>query len=63
MSGLFFGFVSVMQIISRKTVNCEIKLTRSVRFFVEIECLYEKEKVFWNLTLELKMVRHSRSMT
>ena len=63
MSGLLFSRVSVMHIISGKTANCKIKLTRSSKFFVKIECLYVKEKVHWNLTLELKTVCHSRSMT
>ena len=87
MSGLFFSRVSVMQIISGKTVNCEIKLIMSSKFFckdrmfihqsffckdrmfihqsffVKIECLYVKEKVHWNLTLELKTVCHSRSVS
>ena len=44
MSGLFFSRVSVMQIISGKTVNCEIRLTRSSKFFCKDRMFICKRK-------------------
>ena len=59
MSDLFFSRVSVMQIISGKTVHCEIRLTRSSKFFCKDRKFICKRKS----SLELKTVCHSRSMT
>ena len=54
MSGLFFSRVSVMQIISGKTVNCEIRLTRSSKFFCKDRMFICKKKSSLEFNLGIK---------
>ena len=54
MSGLFFSRVSVMQILSGKTVNCEIKLTRSSKFFCRDRMFIPKRKSSLESNLGIK---------
>ena len=53
MSRLFFSRVSVMEITSGKTANCEIKLTRSSKFYCK-DCMFickRKSSLEFNLVI------------